>query len=416
MIRPDALTPLDDAVDMVIAAATALRDSRPWPTRQLDLWEASGYVLAEEVRADRDQPPFPRAMMDGYALRAADVGGPQASLQVVGEVAAGSELGAALGAGEAVGIMTGAPVPAGADAVCPIERTRHTGSGAVVVSGPLRVGANIAPQGQEVREGEVVVEAGRVIESLTAGVLGSVGAHRVTVAVRPRVTVMTTGDELVPIEETPGPAQIRDSNRRTLFAMLEREWCRVVDGGIVTDDIQAIRMAVREGLDSDVLVLSGGVSAGVYDLVRPALEEEGVEILFHKVRVKPGKPVLFGRHAGGLVFGLPGNPVSGFLCGLVLMAPALRILGHRPEHRSYYLRLPVAGGLPATDGRTTFYPASLERGEGDELRVRLRPSHGSADQVSVARADTFIRREPGEPAVGDGGVVRVLLPHSLASW
>ncbi|MCB9733337.1 MAG: molybdopterin molybdotransferase MoeA [Deltaproteobacteria bacterium] len=415
MSGPGDLLPVDDAVDIVIRAAQELARNS-WPTRQLSLWDASGFILAEDICADRDQPPFDRAMMDGFALRAADVAAGPTTLRVVGEVAAGSDVDLTVGEGEAVAIMTGAPLPRGADTIVMVERTSRPDDGHVSVPGPLERGDNVAPRGQEVREGQVVAASGRVVESLTAGVLASVGAHRVTVRVRPRVTVITTGSELVPIEATPGPAQIRDSNRRTMFAFLEREWARVVDGGIVADEMNATRMAIREGLDSDVLVLSGGVSAGSYDIVRAALEEEGVEILFHKVRIKPGKPVLFGRHAGGLVFGLPGNPVSAFVAGLVLLGPALRVLGRRPEPASWYVRLPLVGELPATAGRTTFHAAELVRGDDDQLAVRYRPTLGSADQVAVARGNSFIRTEPGAPAARDGDLVRVLLPHSPVSW
>jgi len=416
MSAQPGLLPFEEALERIVATATALRDERPVATRQVGLWEASGYVVAEDVRADRDQPPFARSMMDGFAFRAADLRGPEARLRVVGELAAGSWPEAPLGPGEAVIIMTGAPIPPGADTVQMVERTRRDGDDVVILGGPLAAGHNISPQGEDARTGDVVVERGRVVESLTAGVLGAVGAQHVPVFQRPRATVMTTGDELVGLSEAPGPGQIRDSNRRTLMALLEREWCRVIDGGIVADDLTEIRRAIRSGLESDVLVLSGGVSAGVYDLVRQALEEEGVEILFHKVAIRPGKPLLFGRHPGGLVFGLPGNPVSTFVTGLMLMAPALRILGRRPEHRTWYLRLPVQGKIPATGSRTTFHPADIVIGDTDGMSVRYRPWHGSADQFSFARANVLIRRDPGEPAVDEGDLVRVVIPHPLASW
>ena len=415
MTSLDDLVPFDDALARIVAEAFALREGRTAGTRHIGLWDASGYVLAEDVVADRDQPPFSRSAMDGYAVRAADLTGAEARLRVVGEIAAGQMSDTVLAPGEAIAIMTGAPVPSGADAVQMVEKTRLDGEH-VIVAGPIAPGHNISVQGEDARAGSVVVERGRVIESLTAGVLGSVGASHVTVYQRPRATVMTTGDELVGLDEDPGPGQIRDSNRRTLMALLEREWCRVVDGGIVADDLAETRRAIREGLESDVLVLSGGVSAGVYDVVRQALEDEGVEIIFHKVRIKPGKPLLFGRHAGGLVFGLPGNPVSTFVTGLVLMAPALRVLGHRPEHRTWHLRMPLIGRLPATGGRTSFHPADIVHSEGDEMRVRYRSWHGSADQFNFARGNVLIRREPGQPAASDGEIVRVVIPHPLASW
>lgn len=409
------LLAVDAAIDTIAEAAQALRDGLEPSTRQLSLWDASGFVLAEDVVADRDQPPFARAMMDGFAVRSSDVAGAEARLRVVGEVAAGASADRAVEPGEAIAIMTGAPMPSGADAVQMIEKTRSEGDH-VVVAGPVRAGQNVAPQGEDARAGAVVVERGRVIESLTAGVLGAVGAAQVTVFQRPRVTVMTTGDELVALDVEPGPSQIRDSNRRTLMALLEREWCRVVDGGMVADTLAETRRAIRSGLDSDVLVLSGGVSAGAYDHVRQALDEEGVEVVFHKVSIRPGKPVLFGRHAGGLVFGLPGNPVSAFVTALVLMTPALRILGRRPEHANWEITAPLDGTLPATGARTTFHPGDLHHGGADGLSVRPRAWNGSADQFSFARANVLIRTDSGSPAVRAGELVRVVLPHALTSW
>lgn len=409
------LLAVDAAIDTIADAALALRDAREPSTRPLSLWDASGFVLAEDVVADRDQPPFPRAMMDGFAVRSVDVAGAEARLRVVGEVAAGASADRPVEAGEAVAIMTGAPMPPGADAVQMVERTRRDGDD-VLVEGPVRPAQNVAPQGEDARAGAIVVERGRVIESLTAGVLGAVGAAQVTVFQRPRVTVMTTGDELVGLDAEPGPSQIRDSNRRTLMSLLEREWCRVVDGGIVADSLADTRRAIRSGLDSDVLVLSGGVSAGAYDHVKQALDEEGVEVVFHKVAIRPGKPVLFGRHPGGLVFGLPGNPVSTFVTALVLMTPALRILGRRPEHANWEISVPLDGTLPATGARTTFHPGDLHHGGADGLSVRPRAWNGSADQFSFARANVLIRTESGSPAVGGGELVRVVLPHALTSW
>lgn len=414
---PSPLLPVDDALAIVVREAMALRERHPPATRVVGLWDASGYVLAEDVVADRDQPGFPKAMMDGYAVRAADVGADGAALRIVGEVAAGHGPERALEPGEAMAIMTGAPVPDGADAVQMVENTRREpGADEVFVKGPLAAGAHVSPIGEIVREGAVCVERGRVIESLTAGVLGSVGKDRLTVYRRPRVMLMTTGDELVALDAEPGPHQIRDSNRRTMMALLEREWCRVVDGGIVPDDLGAIKRAIRGGLDSEVLVLSGGVSAGVYDLVAEALADEGVDIVFHKVRIKPGKPLLFGRHANGLVFGLPGNPVSAFVTAMVFLAPAVRILGHRPDHRAYYVQLPLDGTLPAPGGRTAFIPGALVREDGDGMRVRALAHRGSADHIGFARANVLIRQEAGSGPVGAGASVRVLLPHSPTTW
>jgi len=430
------LLPVDEAVALVVKTALAMRASRPAATRTTTIWEASGYVLAADVAADRPLPPFDKSMMDGYALRSQDLAPGWTTLELVGEVAAG-EVGRAIGPGQALAIMTGAPLPEGADAVqvhelCERPLLAAGDRPSVIVREPVKAGANVALTGVLARAGQVVVEKGRIIESLTAGVLASVGAAQVEVFRRPRVTVVATGDELVNIDEVPGIAQIRDSNRKTLMALAEAEWCRVVDGGIARDDRPHLRSVIRDGLESDVLVLSGGVSAGSHDHVRECLESEGVEILFHQIAIKPGKPALFGRTAKTLVFGLPGNPVSNFVTAALLLTPAVRILGRRPDHRPWMLRLPLARkdgeagtvALGATGRRTTFHPGHLVRIEPDgghggfttELAVRPCGWDGSADHVAYARGNVLIRCEVGDPAKVAGDIVSVVLPRSLVDW
>ncbi len=410
-----SLLPLDEAIGVVVETALALREGRAAETRAMSIWDASGFVLAEDARADRPIPEFDKSMMDGFALASDDVAGDEATLALVGETAAGASAGA-IERGQAMAIMTGAPLPAGADAVQIVERCERVSEGAVKVRGPVRRGMNVTPTGAHAQTSEIVVERGRIIESLTAGVLASVGAAQVQVYRRPRVTVIATGDELVELSEAPGPAQIRDSNRKTLMALAEAEWCRVVDGGIVRDDRMALKHAIRDGLDGEVLVLSGGVSAGSYDYVRECLEAEGVEVLFHQVAIKPGKPVLFGRTGRSLVFGLPGNPVSTFVTALTLLTPALRVLGRRPDHRPWVLRLPlVGGGLPATGRRTTFHPGVLVRA-GEALMVRPLTWSGSADHVAFARGNVMIRCEIDEPERREGELVKVVMARSLVDW
>jgi len=411
-----SLTPLDAAVDQVIATARALRDASPPDIRSISIWEASGFVLAEDIIADRDQPPFDKSMMDGFALRTADLARDGATtLTVVAEIAAGDLAPRALGPGEAMAIMTGAPVPEGADAVQVVELCERDGARVVVGRAPAR-DEHIQRAGSQAKKDDVVAERGRVVEALTAGVLGTMGAAQFRVYRRPRVTVVATGDELVNIEGTPGPGQIRDSNRRTLMALLDAEWCRVVDGGIIPDERAALRRAIHEGKESDVLVLSGGVSAGAYDLVRECLEAEGCEVVFHQIAIKPGKPVLFGRMGETLVFGLPGNPVSAFVTAVLLLAPAVRVLGRRPEHRTWYLPLPLVGALPATGRRTTFHPGDLVRDGDDRLSVRPRPWDGSADHINYSRSNVLIRRDADTGPASSGDLVRVVLPHAIATW
>ncbi len=408
------LISLDQALDVITAEARDVLSGYPPDLRRVSIWEASGLVLAEDIRADRDQPAFDRAMMDGFAVASGGIPPDGATLEVVATLPAGSRIpfdpAFSIGSGQAAAIMTGAAMPRGADAVAIVENCRRDGD-RVFVPGLIRSGANVTHRGALVRAGAVVVERGRTIESLTAGVLGTVGASEFLVYRRPRVTVFATGDELVNIDEEAGPAQIRDSNRRAVMALAESEWCRVVDGGIVGDDRIALREAVREGLESDVLVLSGGVSRGDFDLVADTLEAEGVDILFHRIALKPGKPLLFGRRGRTLVFGLPGNPVSTWVTAALCVAPALRVLGHRPEHRNWQLNVPLIGALPPTGDRTTVHPGHLFRNDEGDLRVQAIDWRGSSDHLSYARANALIRCEPGAPRVEEGARVRVILPN-----
>jgi molybdopterin molybdotransferase len=407
---------VDEALAIVLAEARDVVASHPRETRRATLWEASGMVLAEDIAADRDEPAFDRSMMDGFAVASGEVGAGPATLRVVATIAAGSSLplseGFRLGAGEAAAIMTGAAMPAGADAVVILERCVVDG-GSVRVPGPVRPGENVVARGTHVRAGAVVVERGRVVEGLTAGVLGTVGAAAFQVYRRPRVTVLATGDELVNVEDAPQLAQIRDSNRRALLGLAEEERCRVVDGGIVADARVPLREAVSQSLDSDVLLLSGGVSRGAFDLVHEALMDAGVDVLFHKVAMKPGKPLLFGRRGRTLVFGLPGNPVSAWVTAALFVAPALRVLGLRPTARSWQLALPLLAPLPPTGDRMTFHAASVEPVEasvGARLGVRPLDWRGSSDHLTYARGNALIRAEAGAGARAAGELVEVVLP------
>jgi molybdopterin molybdotransferase len=311
MASSTTLLTLDEALAIVLAEAHDIVANHPAETRRATLWESSGLVLAEDIRADRDEPAFDKSMMDGFAVAAASVPADGASLPVVATLAAGSLLPFSedfgLAPGEAAAIMTGAAIPRGADAVVVVERCTVAGD-RVFIPGPVRPGANIIPRGAHVRAGEVVVESGRVVESLTAGVLGTVGAASFLIHRRPRVTVLATGDELVHVEETPRDGQIRDSNRRTLMALAEAEWGRVVDGGLVEDTRVALREAVAQGLDSDVLLISGGVSRGEFDLVHETLVEAGVDILFHRIAIKPGNPCSSGGAGGPSSSASPATP------------------------------------------------------------------------------------------------------------
>jgi molybdenum cofactor synthesis domain-containing protein len=334
-------------ISVAEAVEVVLRETTQLNAEFVPLDEALGYVLAREAVADMDLPPFDRAQMDGYAVRAADTARVPARLRVVGEAAAGRAWGGEVQAGEAVRIMTGAPVPVGADAVQQVELTREA-EGVVEISKEVAVGHSVVPRGAEVRAGATVIAAGEVINSGVLAVLAAFGYAEVPVFRRPRVAVIATGSELVRVAERPGVAQIRDSNSYSLTALARGAGAEVARLPLAGDDLETLTEQIAEGASrADVLILSGGVSVGTYDFTKAALRALGAEIFFERVALKPGKPTVFARLGGKLIFGLPGNPVSVAVTFSLFARPALRaMLGGRtpvlPEE-SARLTQPVKG-------------------------------------------------------------------------
>ncbi|CAA9503901.1 MAG: Molybdopterin molybdenumtransferase [uncultured Solirubrobacterales bacterium] len=300
-------------IDVATARARVLAEARPLAPEPVDLVRALGRVLAEDVASDLDLPPFDASAMDGFATRA----GPAEALEIVGESRAGHPAGRELGAGEAIRISTGAVVPAGAQAVVPVERTRVTGPDGDGEAGervrvPVRaVGEHVRRAGEDVRAGDAVMSAGTRLGPAEVAVLAALGRAEVRCGVRPRVAVLVTGDELVEPSAALGPGQIRDSNVHAMAAQAERAGARVVGRALVRDELEATVSALGEAIElADVVCVSGGVSVGPHDHVKPALARLGVRERFWGVALKPGKPTWFGVHGSTLVFGLPGNPVS----------------------------------------------------------------------------------------------------------
>jgi molybdopterin molybdotransferase len=374
-------------VEVAAALETVLGRAAPLPTEAVLLAAALGRVLAEPVASDIDSPPYTKALMDGYAVRSADAASP-ATLKVIEEVAAGRVPTRPVGPGEATRIMTGAPVPDGADAVVPHEQTRADGN-AVHVARAVTAGEFVLPRGREMRAGEVVVQPGTRLTPQAIGLLAAVGRTSVRVHRTPRVAVLATGDELVEAVERPGPGQIRNSNGPMLVALAGRSGAAVDYLGIAADDRDGLRRLVARGLDSaDVLVLAGGVSAGKFDLVPEVLQGLGVTPHFHKVRLKPGKPLLFGSRDSALVFGLPGNPVSSFVGFELFVRPALRKMSGDAIPGPAFVPLPLAAPFTARNDRPTYGPARLEAADG--LRVRPSDWFGSADLRGLLVADALV--------------------------
>jgi molybdopterin molybdotransferase len=350
------------------ARSQILARCQPLPAEMMPLQPATlGRILAESIASDLDMPPFNKSMMDGYAVRSADLPSGTGVLTVVEEICAGQVPRLPLAPGLCSRIMTGAPIPPGADAVIVVERTRMLDENRVEIAGePPRAGQNILPRGSEMCRGDVVLPRGSRLTPQAFGVLAAVGRTSVLQVLPPKVAILATGDELVEPGTTPGPGQIRNSNAPMLLAQAARAGAAPLPLGIGRDDPRSLRPLIREGLrTAQVLILSGGVSAGKLDLVPDLLREEGVEAHFHKVHLKPGKPLFFGTWQGEgglprLVFGLPGNPVSSFVCFELFIRPALRCLGGYAD-----LDLPSVSAMLAADfshrsDRPTYHPVGLK--------------------------------------------------------
>jgi molybdopterin molybdotransferase len=360
------------------ASEIILKDVPTLRAIEIPLASAPGHVLAEECRSDLDMPPFDKSMMDGYAVRSADAG----PLRVLEEIPAGKLPSKELTPGTCSKVMTGAPVPAGADAVQQVEKTRREGD-LVTLSSAVTPGQNIAPRATDLRAGETVLRPGHLLRPAEIGALAAIGKTHVRVYAKPHCAVLATGDELVAPDAKPGAGQIRNSNTAQIAAQVRSLGLECDDLGIVRDDAAAIRAAVRDGLKRDVLILSGGVSAGDWDLVIPALEAEGVKIVMHQVLIKPGRPFCFAPR----VFGLPGNPVSSFVIFEVFTRPYLGLLMGADLARPR-VRVRIDSKAKANPERVQYLPADVHRA-GDGYAGTLVPWKGSADLFSVTKANAF---------------------------
>jgi molybdopterin molybdotransferase len=424
-----------EALDLVLQQASTL------PPCRVELSAASGRVLAEDVRSDVDSPPHDKSIVDGYAVVAADVRDGKATLSVLEEVVAGDVPRERVVSGTATRIMTGAPIPEGADAVVMVEQTKFSaeagtsrGIGTVVIDGPpVATRQNILPRGVSVRQGDVVLSAGHKVRPCDVGIAAEAGAAEVCVYSRPNVAVLSTGNELVRAFEKPSAGQIRNSNGPMLCALAESAGASVIDLGIGRDDKHELRRLIERGLQSDVLVLSGGVSAGVLDLVPGVLAELGVKEIFHKVRLKPGKPLWFGvkplefslqaaedlmlsvergkqdtlKRGLQLVFGLPGNPVSSFVGFELFVRPALKRLAGDGSKAHDLLLARLAEDFSHRGDRPTYHPAELSFA-GREAVVRPLPWRGSADLAAFAAANALIAFPPGTELHAAGADVTVM--------
>ncbi|HTK37894.1 MAG TPA: gephyrin-like molybdotransferase Glp [Pyrinomonadaceae bacterium] len=382
------------------------RETRPLPAEAVDIGKSVGRVLAEDIVADMDMPPFDRAQMDGYAVRASDIENAPVSLKIVGESAAGRGWHNEMKTGEAVRIMTGAPVPAGADAVQKVELTSED-NGTVKIEKSVSVGQSIVARGDEIGKGETIFSAGTIITENMIASLAAFGYAKVSASKRPRVTILPTGTEIVEVDEKPGSDQIRNSNAVMLKAFADR-YGVASTLPIARDDIEDLKAKISTAVsESDILVITGGVSVGKYDLTKAALRDLGAEIFFERLQLKPGKPAVFARLDDTLVFGLPGNPVSTAVTFYLFVQKAMLLMqGAAQSDLTPGYAVLTRSGKGAKD-RDSYLPATLKTGNGGRVFAEPLKWGGSSDFVGFARAEALIIVPSGK-IFDEGDVVEIV--------
>lgn len=405
-----------------VAEARALLREWALPLRRTTrrLEDACGWVLARDVRTDRDLPPFDRAAVDGYAVVLAGAWREGTEFRILAEVAAGSEWRGHMRSGTAVKVMTGAPVPRGADGVVMVERSERVSSATVRLFGAFERGSQgqrpgLAARGEDARRGEVVVRAGTRIHAAHLAVLASVGCVDVPVMRRPTVAILSTGPELVSPAQKPGRAQIRNSNASLLGALLAGSGAAVLERQIsVPDSLPKLEKAIAKVASADVIVATGGVSMGDFDFVPRAFADAGYTPRFHRVALRPGKPIFFATRGRGAArraaFGLPGNPISVLVTAWEFLLPYLRAGAGRVPHEPFAIPAVAAERVSRKPGLTQFVLASFERLESGHLGVRPVPWNGSGDFLAASRAQALLELPAEDPVLEQGSLC---YPHAL---
>jgi len=393
------------------AQAEILGRARPLPTERVDILATLGRVLAEPIRSTRRIPPWPNSSMDGYAVRAIDTR-PAATLRVIDRVIAGSLPTRTVGAGEATRIFTGAPMPSGADAVVPQEDV-DAHDGVIALRATVEAGAFVRPAGEDVREGDLVLEPGRSIGAAEIGLLATLGRTHVAVGRRPRVAVLSTGNELADLGTEPTPAQIPNSNTYSLMAQITESGGLPLNLGVAPDRLEVIAERITRGREADVLVTSAGVSVGELDLVREALVNAGADLHLWKVDMRPGKPITFGSLAGRPVFGLPGNPVSAMVTFELFVRPMLLMMQGRRAISRPRIRATAVTPIVNRGSRRGYLRVMLEPAAG-RWKARLTGDQGSGILRSMVSADGLAVLA-GDTTVAAGDDVEVMVLREVSA-
>jgi len=403
---PVTILSFEEARAVVEKHAAALA---PKGKELVPLLDAAGQVLAEPLIADRDFPPFHRAARDGYAVIASDTQNRPATLELVAEIRAGAvpEREIVIGHGQAAAIMTGAPAPSGADSIVMVEYTSRHGD-EVEITRPVSAGENIIPRGSEAKRGQQLLPAGRRLDYAAIAVAASIGRPYALVYTKPKIAVLATGDELVDIDVLPKPVQIRNSNTYSLAAQIHEAGGEPVILPIAPDEPDRLRELIEEGIEADLLLIAGGVSAGKYDLVEAVLQELKAEFFFTGAKIQPGKPIVFGKVREKYFFGLPGNPISTMVTFELFVRPMVAALCGLQPRKLFFLSARLKTEIHTKTGLKRFLPGTLS-GEFEHCEVDLAPWGGSGDVAGAARANCYLVILPDREHIPAGEWVPVLM-------